>query len=310
MSKFGFYTDCHFTNHHIRNDNYKQTILNKLRSIYRQAKLQNFDFMTFGGDFFHTHKVLDIGIIVSVCEILKQFGKPTYVLIGNHDIYGNSLNGYHDSTLSLLCTILPQLFVPLFNPIQLDDIIIYGCNTFNDLQYTIQHIEKRQDKFQLMLDHHMIYDKGINGTTIIHPKQLGENNLDLILSGHVHMGYPLYTYGNTSYYNPGSLSRTSRDLKDMKVSMAIISTNKKKFELGNFYPQILDGQTIFKQSVFSGIERITKLQQQHDVNSIESFKHFQQLKYSSSSIFELLGKLGSEKNISEDVINYINGFKK
>ena len=60
MSKFGFYTDCHLTNHHIRIDNYKQTILNKIKSIYNYAEKNNFDFMTFGGDFFHTYKVLDI----------------------------------------------------------------------------------------------------------------------------------------------------------------------------------------------------------------------------------------------------------
>ena len=312
MSLFGFYTDCHLTNHHIRVDNYKQTVLNKIRSIYNYASKNNFDFMTFGGDFFHTHKVIDIQIIVTICQILKQFGKPTYVLIGNHDIYGNSLNGFHDSTLNLLCTILPDLFIPLLNTVQLDDIIIYGCNTFNDLDYTIEHIEKREDKFKLMLDHHMIYDKGINGTTVIHPKQIGQNNLDLILTGHVHNGYPLYTYGNTSYYNPGSFVRTSRDLKDLKVSMAVVQTNGKKFKLTNFYPQILQGDLVFKQNIFSGIEKVTKLQQQEnrDINSVQSLKHFQQLKSSSSSIFQLLNKIGNQNNVDKDVLNYIDRFKK
>lgn len=312
MSKFGFYTDCHLTNHHIRTDNYSQSILNKLTSIYNYAKQNDFDFMTFGGDFFHTNKVLDMKILVTVCQILKQFGKPTYVLIGNHDIYGNSLNGFHDSTLNLLCTILPDLFIPLLNPIQLQDIIIYGCNTFNDLDYTINQIVIDDNKFQLLLDHHMIYDKGINGTTIIHPKQIGQNSLDLILSGHVHMGYKLYSYGRTSYYNPGSLSRTSKDLKDLKVSMAIIQTNKKNFKLSNYYPQVLQGGLIFKQNIFSGIQKVVQLQknQQHDIDSIQSFKKFQQLKYSSSSIFQLLQKLGIQHNTDKQIIKYINKFKK
>ena len=155
----------------------------------------------------------------------------------------------------------------------------------------------------------MIYDKGINGTTVIHPKQLGSNNFDLVLTGHVHMGYKLYTYDNTSYYNPGSLARTSRDLKDMKVSMAIIETKNKTFTLDNFYPEILDSSLIFKDNIFSGIQKVNKLQKERQINSVQSLKHFQQLKYSSSSIFELLKKIGEQKKIEASVINYINRFK-
>lgn len=267
--------------------------------------------MVFGGDFFHTDKVVDLKIFVTVCELLRNFGKPTYFIVGNHDVYGNSLNYYKQSSLNFIATLIPQYFKPIFEDIELDDIVLYGCHSYNDLNYSIENIKRRQDKLQVMIDHHMIYDKSIPSTQIFMPKQLGENNLDLILSGHVHMGYKLQSYGKTSYYNPGSLTRMSADQKDFKVKMAIISTQKKSLKIDQYYPSILDGDLIFKQNIFSGIEKIAKLQvQQQKTDLIQELKHFQTLKASSSSIFQLLNKIAVENNIDQSVVKYINRFQK
>lgn len=310
MSKFGFYTDCHLTNRHIRVDDIRDSILNKLSEIYHYAKQQNFDFMLFGGDFFHTEKVLDLKIFVKVCQIMKQFGKPTYFIVGNHDVYGNSLNYYKQSSLNFIATLIPQYFIPLFNPIQLDDVILYGCHSYNDLEYTIRNIPVRQDKLQILIDHHMIYDKSIPNAKVITPKQLGQNNLDLILTGHVHMGYQMQEYGKTTYYNPGSLTRMSSDMKNFKVKMAIFTTKDKNFTIEQYFPKILEGDLVFKQNIFSGIQKIAKLQEQHEsTDLIQSLKHFQTLKASSSSIFELLNKIAEQQNIEKDIVDYINKFK-
>lgn len=267
--------------------------------------------MVFGGDFFHNEKVLDLKIFVGVCEILKNFGKPTYFIVGNHDVYGNSLNYYKQSSLNFIATLIPQFFKPIFQDIQLQDVILYGCHSYNDLQYTINRIQRREDKLQVMIDHHMIYDKNIPSTQVFTPKQLGENNLDLILSGHVHMGYKLQKYGRTSYYNPGSLTRMSADLKNFKVKMAIINTDGKNFIIDQYFPHIIDGDLVFKENVFSGIEKIAKLQlKENKTDLIQQLKHFQTLKASSSSIFQLLNKIAVQQNIDKDVINYISKFQK
>lgn len=312
MSKFGFYTDCHLTNRHIRLDDIRQAILNKLSEIYHEAEQKNFDFMVFGGDFFQTEKVVDLKIFINVCKILKHFGKPTYFIVGNHDVYGNSLNYYKQSSLNFIATLIPEYFIPIFNPIELSDIILYGCHSYNDLNYTIEHIEKRNDKLQVLIDHHMIYNKSISCANVITPKELGSNNLDLILTGHVHMGYEAEKYGNTTYYNPGSLTRTSSDLKDMKVKMAVINTNGKNFTIDSYYPNIVDGDVIFKENIFSGIEKIAQLEKSDNTNTdmIETLKHFQSLKASSSTIFELLNKIAEEENISKDIVQYINKFER
>lgn len=310
MSKFGFYTDCHLTNRHVRVDDIRDSILNKLSEIYRYAKQNDFDFMLFGGDFFHTQKVLDLKIFVTVCEIMKQFGKPTYFIVGNHDVYGNSLNYYKQSSLNFIATLIPQYFIPLFDNVQLKDVVLYGCHSYNDLQYTINNIQRRQDKLQILLDHHMIYDKSIPNAKVVTPKQVGQNNLDLILTGHVHMGYQMQKIGRTVYYNPGSLTRMSADAKDMKVKMAVINNNCKQFSIQQYFPKILDGNVIFKQNVFSGVEKIAKLQQNNEsADLIQSLKHFQTLKASSSSIFQLLNKIAVEQNIEKDVVSYINKFE-
>lgn len=266
--------------------------------------------MLFGGDFFHTDKVLDLKIFIGVCQILKQFGKPTYFIVGNHDVYGNSLNYYNQSSLNFIATLLPQLFVPLFEDVQLDDVILYGCHSYNDLQYSINRVEKN-NKLQVMLDHHMIYDKSIPCAKVITPSELGANNLDLILTGHVHMGYQMQTFGNTVYYNPGSLVRTSSDLKNMKVKMAIIQSDGKQFKLDNYYLSLLDGNSIFKENIFSGVQKIAQLQQSNQSQDvIQSLKQFQSLKASSSSIFELLNKIAKNENVQEKVVRYINRFEK
>lgn len=310
MSKFGFYTDCHLTNRHVRVDDIKDSILNKLSQIYRYAKQQNFDFMLFGGDFFHTEKVMDLKIFITVCEIMKDFGKPTYFIVGNHDVYGNSLNYYKQSSLNFIATLIPQYFIPLFNTVELDDVILYGCHSYNDLEYTINSIQRRDDKLQIMLDHHMIYDKSIPCAQVVTPKELGQNNLDLILTGHVHMGYQIQKFGRTSYYNPGSLTRMSADAKNMKVKMAIVTNEGKNFNIEQYFPKILDGDLVFKENVFSGIQKIAKLQEEKGSDDlIESLKHFQTLKASSSSIFQLLNKIAEEQKIEKDVVAYINRFQ-
>lgn len=310
MSKFGFYTDCHLTNRHVRVDDIRDSILNKLSQIYRYAKQQNFDFMLFGGDFFHNEKVLDLKIFVNVCEIMKQFGKPTYFIVGNHDVYGNSLNYYKQSSLNFIATLIPEYFVPLFDVVQLDDVILYGCHSYNDLEYTINSVQRREDKLQIMLDHHMIYDKSIPNAQVVTPKEIGENNLDLILSGHVHMGYQIQTFGKTTYYNPGSLTRMSSDAKDMKVKMAVINNTGKQYTIEQYFPKILDGDLVFKENVFSGIQKIAKLEQNSEsTDLIQSLKHFQTLKASSSSIFELLNKIAVQQNVEQDVVKYINKFE-
>lgn len=310
MSKFGFYTDCHLTNRHIRVDDIRDSILNKLTQIYRYAKQQNFDFMLFGGDFFHTEKVMDLKIFVTVCEIMKDFGKPTYFIVGNHDVYGNSLNYYKQSSLNFIATLIPEYFVPLFNNIELNDVILYGCHSYNDLEYTINNIERNNDKLQVLLDHHMIYDKSIPNAQIVMPKQLGENNLDLILTGHVHLGYDIQRFGHTSYYNPGSLTRMSSDTKNMKVKMAIINNTGKQYTIEQYFPKILDGDLVFKENVFSGVEKIAKMQENEVAfDLVQSLKHFQSLKASSSSIFQLLNKIAVEQQVQKDVVDYINRFE-
>ena len=106
MSKFGFYTDVHLTNKHIRIDNLAETCLNKLKECYDFAKKNNFDFMTCGGDIFNTEKIIDLHIFLGLIEIMKGFGKPTYFIIGNHDIYGNSLNTYKNSSLNFVASLI------------------------------------------------------------------------------------------------------------------------------------------------------------------------------------------------------------
>ncbi len=311
MSKFGFYTDVHLTNRHIRIDNVAETAINKLRECYLFASKNNFDFMVCGGDIFNTEKVMDLNIFLGLVDIMYNFGKPTYFIIGNHDIYGNSLNTYKDSSLNFISSLIPKLLIPIFDKVELDDIILYGCNTFNNVNYCIDHIPENSNKFQVLIDHHMLYDKRMPGAEVIYIKDLGSNNADLVLSGHVHMGYKLQKFGNTSYFNPGSLLRTASDLKKLKVKMGVIENKGKDFSLDLFFPTIVDGDLIFKENVFSGIEKIAKMEmEERDVNSVESLKHFLELKESSSGVFDLLERIAHENNTDHKIIDFINRFKR
>lgn len=311
MSKFGFYTDVHLTNKNIRIDNFSETAINKLRECYSFAKKNNFDFMICGGDVFNTEKIMDLKIFLGLLEIMSDFGKPTYFIIGNHDIYGNSLNTYKDCSLNFISSLIPNLLIPIFDKIELDDIILYGCNTFNNIHYCLDHIEKNSEKLQVLIDHHMLYDKKIPGADVIFIKDLKKNNADLVLSGHVHMGYKIQKEKDTTYFNPGSLLRTSCDLKNLKVKMGIIESVGKKFEIDLFFPTIVEGDLIFKENIFSGIEKLSKMQlNESSSNSAESLKHFLELKDSSINVFDLLSKIAKENNIDPNIMKFIYKFNK
>lgn len=310
MSKFGFYTDVHLTNRHIRIDDVAETAINKLRECYSFAEKNNFDFMVCGGDVFNTHTVISLNIFIGLIEVMYSFGKPTYFIVGNHDIYGNSFNSYKISPLNFIASAIPNLFIPIFDAIELDDVILYGCNTFNNLQYCIDHIPVNDKKFQVLVDHHMLYDKNIPNAQVIHLNDVGSNNADLILSGHVHMGYKLQKIGSTSYFNPGALLRTSYDLRNLEVKMGVIENEGKNFKIDLFFPKKVDGKLIFKENIFSGIEKIAQmeLKPQKD-GAIDSLKHFLELKESSLSVFDLLERIAIENNKDPKIMGFINKFK-
>ena len=93
--------------------------------------------------------------------------------------------------------------------------------------------------------------------------------------------------------------------------MAIIQSDGKQFKLDNYYLSLLDGNSIFKENIFSGVQKIAQLQQSNQSQDvIQSLKQFQSLKASSSSIFELLNKIAKNENVQEKVVNYINRFEK
>lgn len=306
--KFGFYTDTHLTGRNItsRLDDYSQTILGKIRQCYKYGEENNFDFMLHGGDVFNTHKISSYDLLLELRDIIDSVSFPTYFIVGNHDVYGLSFSYYNKSTLYFMSRICKN-FIPIMDSIELDELVLYPCHTWNDPEYCIKQ-KQSINKPKVLLVHHLL-DCGENSFTNLDTKNFGETDYDLILAGDLHNGFGLHSFGKTSYYNPSSLARTSRTYINNKPKMGVFTLKDKKFELEEFVIDVLNGNQIFKEELFKNINEDNYEGMNMTEESMELINNFKQIKAKSDSIFSLIDNFIQKENIPQEVINYIYTFK-
>ena len=84
-----------------RRDIYYISFLKKLYELGYVIKRNKIDMVIHTGDMFHTPRVSD-KFAGQISEIMKSWGIPVYVVPGNHDIDGYSVNTIDQTKLGLL----------------------------------------------------------------------------------------------------------------------------------------------------------------------------------------------------------------
>ena len=214
-------TDSHGTvkSPESRTDIYYLSFLKKMYELGYVIKKENIKLIIHTGDMFHSARVSD-KFTGQLAEIIKSYGIPMYVIPGNHDIDGYSINTLDQTKLGLLYKTgvvkeLDRNIVPiqLFSQKENLRITISGQEYYKDIDTgNMQDFEMQsslQSDFNILGIHGYLCDKPQNPNI---PHTLCQNivtDADVILSGHFHESFS-YNGPDFSVYNPGSLMRVEQ----------------------------------------------------------------------------------------------------
>jgi len=211
-------TDSHGTvkSPESRTDLYYLTFLRKFAEITYAVKLHKIDMVLHTGDLFHTSRVSN-KFMGQVAEIIKGWGVPFYVVPGNHDIDGYTIDTIDQTSLGLLAKTGTLTLLTRDNPIRLTEkqngqtftVAISGQEYYSEIDTGNESdFEMQQDEadMNILAIHGYIADtKQHPNIRCTYPKDI-ITDADIILSGHYHRSFVM-DVGDTAYYNPGSMLR-------------------------------------------------------------------------------------------------------
>ena len=213
-------TDSHGTvkSPESRTDLFYLTFLRKLAEITYIVKLQKIDMVLHTGDLFHSSRVSN-KFMGQVAEIIQGWGVPLYVVPGNHDIDGYTIDTIDQTSLGLLAKTGVLTLLTRDNPIRINavqqpdgrvfTVAISGQEYYPEIDTgNMEDFEMQQDEadINILAIHGYIADTQQHpNIRCTYPKDI-ITDADIILSGHYHRSFAL-DVGDTSYYNPGSMLR-------------------------------------------------------------------------------------------------------
>lgn len=211
-------TDSHGTvkSPESRTDLFYLTFLRKLAEITYVIKLHKIDMVIHTGDLFHTSRVSN-KFMGQVAEIIQGWGVPLYVVPGNHDIDGYTINTIDQTSLGLLAKTGVLTLLTRDNPITVEaeqdgqhfTVAISGQEYYADIDTgNTEDFEMQQDEadINILAIHGYIADTPQHpNIRCTYPKDI-ITDADIILSGHYHRSFAM-DVGDVAYYNPGSMLR-------------------------------------------------------------------------------------------------------
>lgn len=213
-------TDSHGTvkSPESRTDLFYLTFLRKLAEITYIIKLQKIDMVLHTGDLFHSSRVSN-KFMGQVAEIIQGWGVPLYVVPGNHDIDGYTIDTIDQTSLGLLAKTGVLTLLTRDNPIRINAVQQPNGKVFtvaiSGQEYYPEIDTGNMDDFEMQQDEADINILAIHGyiadtpqhpnIRCTYPKDI-VTDADIILSGHYHRSFAL-DMGDVSYYNPGSMLR-------------------------------------------------------------------------------------------------------
>ena len=235
---FIFVGDPHIWSHKPgrRKDNYLSSICDKLRQI---AHISNERCLwpVILGDLFHQAQDNDLYMLSEVTRIFNMFLRKPIVLVGNHDLTENTLTPgtalelFHSS--GQILTLLdngPFAVIDIVKSLDAgatkervliggtpygQDIPISLAPWFKGTTHTAIQKKAQCQKIVWITHDDLAFDSNYPGATQLKPI-IG---CDLAVNGHMHKTQKPIQMGETSWHNPGNISRLSVDLINQDVAV-------------------------------------------------------------------------------------------
>jgi DNA repair protein SbcD/Mre11 len=299
MTRFMFFTDSHLeggTPRH-RIDDYQKALVEKQREAYAIAEAENCDFVAFGGDWFNSHRVFDYDLMGDSMDIVCGSKLQTYLVIGEHDLYGHNMKTYKSSTLAFYIRRCSRMTV-LWEPEEVAGVVLYGKHEPMKMDEALA-FQKDPSKCNILVCHELItcnaapYD-------VISTSTLKNTGYDLIVSGDLHDGYRTHEVDGTWFCNPGSLARRSTADAHRWPQIAIISIEKgktpdieiRRLKCGR------DGADIFGES----IAEVAKAGEGDASLFTDELLKFEA---EATDVHDLVQKAGQKAGLRDEILTYL-----
>jgi len=299
MTKFAFFTDSHLAGESPRHrtDNFPKSIIEKQREIYSVAEAENCDFVAFGGDWFNYYRIFNYEVIADSMDIVCGSKLQTYLVVGEHDIYGHNMQTYPSSTLAFFVRRCGRMTV-LWEPVEVSGVVLHGKHEPDKMQDVLSK-PKDIDKVNILVCHELITCNDAP-FEMIKTDTLRNTGFDLIVSGDLHDGYPTHQVDGTWFVNPGSLARRATNDAHRWPQMAIISIEKgqppnveiRRLKCGK------PGSEVFGES-------IAEIARSGEVDTTTFTTELLKFEAESTDVYELVQKAGQQAGLRDEVLKYL-----
>lgn len=297
---FIFFTDTHIAGETPRHrlDDFPVAILAKLREVYSIASERKCRFVACGGDFFNSHRIFDYDLLASVMDVIDGFDGPTYMTVGEHDLYGHNLDTFKTSALAFVARRCPKMVV-LFEPVVLDGWLHLSAKHEPDNIREFMARPVLEGETRILLCHELLAAKKYP-YDIVETASIGPCPYGLVLSGDLHDGYEIHEANGTVYANPGSLARrTIADAWRMpQVVLGRVERGKKP--VVEFFR--LKCAEVGKKVFDPAIEEAVGASCFDDANFVKEVLGFEA---ESVDIHELVQKVGRASGVQRSVLEYL-----
>lgn len=302
-TKFLFYTDIHFAGETPRNrkDDFPQTLLQKQREIYEIARNEKCDFIAFGGDYFNFHRVYSFPILADTMDIVDGVDIPTYMVIGEHDLYGHNMDSFPNSTLAFMARRCRNIRI-LREPVKAtSDVWLYPKHE-TDRVDVMASFEKHDDCCDICLCHELLTSQKVGVFECFNTTDIGPTGFDLVLSGDLHSGYPIHEANGTIFCNPGSIARRTIADADRMPQVAIVTVDNPlskpvvelcKLKCGK------PGSEVFE------LEGDVQNEFSKDFEPSDFTKDLIEIERHSADIYDFIREMAKQNDVPQDVVDYL-----
>lgn len=218
MFRLLYVTDTHIrgTAPRSRTDDFVQALRDKLNEVIDIAGREKVDAVFHGGDLFDRPD-LSPAVVRDFAGLLRRLEVPIYMIAGNHDIYGHNPETVDRSMLGLLDAFGTVRLIRSGEKILLREggvsVQLTGQPFHYDLDRrdpVLDYVVKNETgaDYCVHVVHGMVVDRALPDSV---PHTLAEDlwseEVDVLLTGHYHGGFPIKKKEGRYIVNPGALAR-------------------------------------------------------------------------------------------------------
>ncbi|GGE24832.1 exonuclease SbcD [Marinithermofilum abyssi] len=227
MIRLLYVTDTHIrgTAPRSRTDDFVAALRNKLQEVVEIARKERVDAVLHGGDLFDRPDISP-AVVREFARLLRRFEVPVYTVAGNHDIYGHNPDTVDRSMLGLLDAFGTVRLLRSGEKIVMEKEGLRIQLSAQPFHYDLDKRDPRLDyavanetgaDFCVHMVHGMAVDRALpEGVAHSMVHELFFDEVDVLLTGHYHAGFPLQHRDGKYIVNPGALARINNHPSEMR----------------------------------------------------------------------------------------------